>query len=61
MPEISFHDLQTLSEDQRRNLLKRAEVDLSGFIEKVRPIIQAVKDEGGARYELRVQRSPQSA
>jgi len=46
MPEISFHDLQTLSEDQRRNLLKRAEVDLSGFIEKVRPIIQAVRDEG---------------
>ena len=46
MPDISFHDLSTLDAAARGALLKRAEVDLSGFIEKVRPIIEAVKTDG---------------
>ena len=46
MSDISFHDLAALGAEARANLLRRAEVDLSGFIEKVRPIIEAVKNEG---------------
>jgi histidinol dehydrogenase len=48
MSDVSFHDLSTLGPDQRAALLKRAETDLSAFAERVRPIIQAVKDEGDA-------------
>ncbi|KRB32454.1 MULTISPECIES: histidinol dehydrogenase [Mesorhizobium] len=48
MSDISFHDLSSLDASQRAGLLKRAEADLSAFVEKVRPIIQAVKDEGDA-------------
>ncbi|PBB85309.1 MULTISPECIES: histidinol dehydrogenase [unclassified Mesorhizobium] len=48
MPDVSFHDLSALGADERASLLKRAETDLSVFAEKVRPIIQAVKDEGDA-------------
>ncbi|RWF48983.1 MAG: histidinol dehydrogenase, partial [Mesorhizobium sp.] len=48
MSDISFHDLSSLDATRRAGLLKRAEGDLSVFIEKVRPIIQAVRDEGDA-------------
>ena len=48
MSDVSFHDLSSLDANQRAGLLKRAEGDLSDFVEKVRPIIQAVKDEGDA-------------
>ncbi|RUU50184.1 histidinol dehydrogenase, partial [Mesorhizobium sp. M7A.F.Ca.CA.002.05.1.1] len=48
MSDISFHDLSSIDADQRASLLKRAEADLTVFVEKVRPIIQAVKDEGDA-------------
>lgn len=48
MPDISFHDLAALDAAARGELLKRAEVDLSGYVEKVRPIIEAVKTEGDA-------------
>ncbi|RWB67652.1 histidinol dehydrogenase [Mesorhizobium sp.] len=48
MPDVSFHDLSALGADERASLLKRAETDLSVFAEKVRPIIQAVKDDGDA-------------
>ncbi|RRH97715.1 histidinol dehydrogenase [Mesorhizobium tamadayense] len=48
MSDISFHDLSSLGADQRASLLKRAEGDLSVFIEKVRPIIEAVRNEGDA-------------
>lgn len=46
MPDISFHDLSAMDKDARAALLKRAETDLSDFVEKVRPIIAAVRDEG---------------
>jgi len=42
------HDVLALSPSQRAALLRRSETDLSGFIEKVRPIIAAVKEEGDA-------------
>ncbi|TSE03476.1 histidinol dehydrogenase [Mesorhizobium intechi] len=48
MSDISLHDLSSLDATQRASLLQRAEADLSVFVEKVRPIIQAVKDEGDA-------------
>lgn len=48
MSDVSFHDLSSATPDQRANLLKRAEADLSVFVEKVRPIIEAVRTEGDA-------------
>ncbi len=42
----SFHELAILTEEQRAALLRRSETDLSGFIERVRPIIEAVRSEG---------------
>ncbi|TPI85318.1 histidinol dehydrogenase [Mesorhizobium sp. B2-8-9] len=48
MSDISFHDLSTLDADRRASLLRRAEADLSVFIEKARPIIEAVRTEGDA-------------
>lgn len=44
--KVSFHVLSELSGDARAELLKRAESDLSPFIEKVGPIIEAVRTEG---------------
>lgn len=44
----SFHDLSTLDAAVRADLLKRSETDLSMFIDKVRPIIEAVRQEGDA-------------
>ncbi|RUW67852.1 histidinol dehydrogenase, partial [Mesorhizobium sp. M2A.F.Ca.ET.067.02.1.1] len=46
MSEISFHDLSSASAEQRASLLKRAEAVLSAFVEKVRPILDAVRTEG---------------
>ncbi len=48
MPNVSFHELARLGPDQREALMLRSETDLSGFIEKVRPIIEAVRTEGDA-------------
>lgn len=48
MTTVSFHDYASLDADRRRALLKRSETDISGFIEKVRPIIEAVRTEGDA-------------
>ncbi len=45
---VQFHDLALLTPDQRAALLKRSEADLSGFIDKVRPILEAVRTEGDA-------------
>jgi histidinol dehydrogenase len=41
-----FYDLATLSEAQRRALLQRSETDLASYLERARPIIEAVKQEG---------------
>ena len=48
MPNVSFHDLSKLSAAERDTLMKRSETDLSGFIDKVGPIIEAVRREGDA-------------
>ncbi len=44
----SYYELSSLDATARANLLKRSEADLSSFTEKVRPIIQAVREEGDA-------------
>ncbi|MEP7453445.1 histidinol dehydrogenase [Phyllobacterium sp. SB3] len=43
---ISLHNLATLTTDERNTLLLRTEDDLTYFIEKVPPIIEAVKRDG---------------
>lgn len=48
MADVSFHELEKLDAGQRAALFKRSETDLSGFIEKVGPIIEAVRREGDA-------------
>ncbi len=45
---INFHELSKLSAAQRAALLTRIEGDLSDFEAKVKPIMQAVRDEGDA-------------
>ena len=42
----NFHELEKLSADQRAALMKRADSDIAPFMEKVRPILAAVKAEG---------------
>ena len=52
-PEVALHDLAQLSAAEREQLLLRVEDDLDPFIEGVRPIIDAVRQEGDeavARY-----------
>ncbi|MBS9475968.1 histidinol dehydrogenase [Ancylobacter radicis] len=44
----NLHELAHLDAEGRAALLRRSETDLSGFIEKVRPIIEAVRTEGDA-------------
>jgi histidinol dehydrogenase len=44
----SFHDLATLTGDERAALLKRSETDLGPILDKARPIIEAVRSEGDA-------------
>jgi histidinol dehydrogenase len=44
----NFHDLAALSKEGRDALLVRAEADLTPFLDKVRPIIEAVRTEGDA-------------
>lgn len=43
---ISIHRLSELTAEQRGRLLRRAESDLSSFVEKVDPIIEAVRTGG---------------
>src|SRR5258706_6016873 len=45
---VSFHDLARLDAAGRDALLARAESDLGPFIDKVRPILEAVRIEGDA-------------
>jgi histidinol dehydrogenase len=61
---INFHELARLSPDQRQRLLTRTEADLSGFEAKVRPIIDAVKNEGDealARFARQFDKAPVEA
>jgi histidinol dehydrogenase len=43
---IRFHELINLSDTEKQALLKRTESDLSRYIEKIQPILKAVKEEG---------------
>lgn len=64
MTAISFHDLASLSAGQRAALLKRSEADLGAFIEKVKPIIAAVRAEGDvalARFARDFDKAPVEA
>jgi histidinol dehydrogenase len=42
----NFHELAKLSADQRAQLMERADSDIAPFMEKVRPILAAVRAEG---------------
>ncbi len=58
---VSFHELSTLSADQRSALMQRAETDIADFVEKVRPIIDAVAREGDialSRFAREFDRAP---
>ena len=48
MSSVSFHETKALNEGQYNSLLKRSETDLSFFLERVKPIIEAVRTEGDA-------------
>src|SRR3954454_13632866 len=45
---VNIHRLAQLGAEARAALLKRAEADLAGFTDRVRPIIEAVRLEGDA-------------
>ena len=45
---VSFHDLARLGGEARAALLSRTESDLGPYIDKVRPILDAVRREGDA-------------
>ena len=45
---INLHTLSSLTSTERANLLMRTESDLTPFLEKVKPIIEAVRTEGDA-------------
>ena len=44
----NFHELARLTEAERSALMKRADQDIAPFLDKVRPILAAVKNEGDA-------------
>jgi histidinol dehydrogenase len=48
MPNVSFHDLSQLDAAGRAALMRRSETDLSSFMDKAAPIIEAVRTEGDA-------------
>ncbi len=59
--KINLHDLSKLDAAQRATLMQRAEADIEPFLAKVRPIIEAVKNEGDvalARYAREFDKSP---
>ena len=43
MSTVSFHETSKLTAKDYKALLKRSEADLSSFVEKVKPIIEAVR------------------
>jgi histidinol dehydrogenase len=59
--DVSLHDLSTLSPAERGALLVRSEAELGPIIEKVRPIIAAVKADGDqalARFAREFDKAP---
>ena len=61
MPQVSLHELAKLDDDQRNALLARDAADLGDVIERVKPIIEAVRadgDEALARFALEFDGAP---
>ncbi|MDO5603557.1 MAG: histidinol dehydrogenase [Paracoccus sp. (in: a-proteobacteria)] len=48
MSDVRIHRLDDMSRDARAALTQRSEADLSGFLDRVQPIIDAVRTEGDA-------------
>ena len=48
MSDVALHELALMSENERAELLLRAEDDLDPFVDQVRPIVEAVRDDGDA-------------
>lgn len=46
MAKVTFHEYAKLNKDEKSALLRRSETDISGFLEKVTPILEAVRVEG---------------
>ncbi|MCS3744136.1 histidinol dehydrogenase [Rhizobium sp. BK661] len=46
MTDVTFHDYSKLGAGEKVALLRRSETDISAFIEKVAPILEAVRTEG---------------
>jgi histidinol dehydrogenase len=62
--EIRFIELARLSVAERAKLLERAESDLAAYVEKVRPVVEAVKREGDealARFAREFDKAPLTA
>ena len=63
-PVPNLHDLATMTAAQRARLLQRTETDLSGYEDKVRQIIDAVRAEGDealARFARDFDKAPVQA
>src|SRR5690349_6290614 len=43
---INFYELSTMNDAQRLRLLRRAELQIDEITERVRPVIQAVRERG---------------
>src|SRR5258707_5911160 len=43
---INFYELSTMDTAQRARLLRRAEIQIDDLVERVRPIVEAVRDRG---------------
>ena len=62
--EINLYELSRLTASARANLLKRTEADLATFLERVKPIIEAVRTEGDealARFARDFDKAPVKA
>src|SRR5262249_55271456 len=60
---VALHELSRLSASDRAALLVRAEEDLSLYIERVKPVLSAVKAEGDAalvRFAQQFDKAPAS-
>ena len=63
-PRINLHELANLSSAQRAKLQQRTETDLAAFVEKARPIMEAVRlegDEALARFARDFEKAPVTA
>jgi hypothetical protein len=48
MSQVALHDLSQMSADERDELMRRTEDDLAPFLEKIAPIVAAIRIEGDA-------------